>query len=370
MGANESKKESSVKIENNTFTINRTDINVLNKTVQNISNSVINNIMNQHSSSLQATNRLRISNTSFIADKDIEISQKNEGSIKITTEFINTIITTLQTDIATTLTSAIENNISQDIMSKMMNKLDEHIKDGWGNLDFGIGNKSSESDLTDITSNIEITNDTHMDLQNIVELVVNSEINNDISNQCMTDILLHNGIDIEMSDFIAKGNIRLNQANTFNVVSECIANNEIISSITDKLTQIFDVHIKEDKQSTATTDTTSDKTKIKENQGIGDAASEIVDSVGDTGKKLIDSAGDTSKKLIDSAGGAVSNIFSGMTWIFIIIGIVLIAAIIGIVIFLNSSAGQEITKKVADKGLSKFGGCNDNFIHKLIKSDQ
>lgn len=375
MGGNESKKENHVKVENNTFVVNRTDLNVLNKTSQSVSNEVITNIMNSHSTTMKATNRLRIKNTSFVADGDIEITQSNSGSVEITTDFINEVITTLQTDIAATLTSAIENNVSQDIMSKMMNKLDENIKNGWGNLEgVGIGNKSTESDLTDIKNNINITNDTHMDLQNIVELVVNSKINNDISNQCMNNILLENEIDMDMDDFIAKGDIRLNQINTFNVISSCTANNQVISSITDTIAQVFDVKIKEDKQTKSSTDTSSDIKKTKEDQGVGDAVSDAAKGVGEGASKVIDSAGEAGSKVVKSAGEAASSIFSGMTWIFIIIGVVLVAAIVGIVIFLNSDAGQSITQKVADKGLSKIGGCssiggcgsNNTFLKQLI----
>ena len=49
MGGNESKKESHVDIENDTFIVNRTDLDILNKTTQDISNNVINTIMNSHS---------------------------------------------------------------------------------------------------------------------------------------------------------------------------------------------------------------------------------------------------------------------------------------------------------------------------------
>lgn len=354
MGANESKKENYVKVENNTLVTNRSDLNVLNETTQEISNEVIVNIMNEHYSNMEATNTLNLNNVIMESDEDIEFTQTNKGSVKITTDFINDVVNNLQTDIAAKLTSAIENNVNQDIMNKMKSNLDENIKNGWGNIDkiIGIGNKSSESDITDIKNNIEITNDTHIKLQNIVKLVVNSKINNDISNKCISNVIQKNDMSIKDSNFIAKGNIRLSQNNTFEVVSNCIASNKIISSITDTIAQIFDVKIKEDKQTKTTTDTTSDVKKTKEDQGIGGAISDTAQGIG----KGINSAA-------KGIGEAASSIFSGMTWIFIIIGVVLVAAIIGIVIFLNSDAGQSITQKVADKGLSRIGGCNSNYCN-------
>lgn len=369
MGGSESKKENHVNIENNTFITNRSDLNVLNKTIQKVSNEVINHVMNEHHSNMEATNILNIDNVSITSNNDIEITQINKGSVKITTEFINDIVNNLQNDIAATLTSAIENNVNQDIMNKMMSNLEENVKNGWGNLDnIGIGNQSSESDLTNIKNNIEITNDTYMDLQNIVELVVNSKINNNVSNKCISNVIQKNDISIKNSNFIAEGNVRLNQSNTFEVVSSCVASNSIVSSITDTVAEIFNVQIKEDKQTISSTDTTADIKKTKEDQGIGDAGAELAKGVGEGAGKIIDSAGEAGSKIVNSAGEAVSGIFSGMTWIFIIIGVVLVAAIIGIVIFLNSDAGQSITKKVADKGLSRIGGCNSNntYLKQLI----
>ena len=373
MGGNESKQENHVKVKNNTFVTNRTDINMLNETNQNVSNNVIVNVTNSHTTNVKATNRLRIKNSSITVKGDIVIDQTNNSSVQITTEFINEVITRLQSDLTAAMTSAIENNVSNDILSKLMNNLEENMKKGWGNISdsLSVKNKSKQSDTTEILNNINLTNDTHTDLKNIINLVVDSKINNDISNQCMASALAENGIDIEDSDLLSSdGNFRLNQLNTLNFVSSCTANSKVIAEISDKLAQIFDVKIIEDKTNKTSTDTSSDIKKTKEEQGIGDAAADAAKGIGEGAGNIIDSAGEAGSKVVKSATEGISSIFSGMTWIFIIIGVVLVAAIIGIVIFLNSDAGQDITRKVADKGLSRFGGacCNsDNtFLSKLI----
>ena len=373
MGGNESKQENHVKIENNTFVTNRTDINMLNETTQNVSNNVIVNVTNSHTTNVKATNRLRIKNSSITVKGDIVIDQTNNLSVQITTEFINEVITRLQTDLTAAMTSAIENNVSNDILSKLMNNLEENMKKGWGNISdsLSVKNKSEQSDTTEILNNINITNDTHTDLKNIINLVIDSKINNDISNQCMATALAENGIDIENSDLLTSdGNFRLNQLNTLNFVSSCTANSKVIAEISDKLAQIFDVKIIEDKTNKTSTDTTSDIKKTKEDQGVGGAIEEGAQGIGEGASNIINSAGEAGSKVIKSATEGVSSIFSGMTWIFIIIGVVLVAAIIGIIIFLNSDAGQSITQKVADKGLSRIGGAyynlNNTFLSKLI----
>ena len=346
---------------------------MLNETNQNVSNNVIVNVTNSHTTNVKATNRLRIKNSSITVKGDIVIDQTNNSSVQITTEFINEVITRLQSDLTAAMTSAIENNVSNDILSKLMNNLEENMKKGWGNISdsLSVKNKSKQSDTTEILNNINLTNDTHTDLKNIINLVVDSKINNDISNQCMASALVENGIDIEDSDLLSSdGNFRLNQLNTLNFVSSCTANSKVIAEISDKLAQIFDVKIIEDKTNKTSTDTSSDIKKTKEEQGIGDAAADAAKGIGEGAGNIIDSAGEAGSKVVKSATEGISSIFSGMTWIFIIIGVVLVAAIIGIVIFLNSDAGQDITRKVADKGLSRFGGacCNsDNtFLSKLI----
>ena len=373
MDGNESKQENHVKVENNTFVVNRTDINMLNETNQNVSNNVIVNVTNSHTTNVKATNRLRIKNSSITVKGDIVIDQTNNSSVQITTEFINEVVTRLQSDLTAAMTSAIENNVSNDILSKLMNNLEENMKKGWGNISDSIGvkNKSEQSDTTEILNNINLTNDTHTDLKNIINLVVESKINNDISNQCMASALTENGIDIEDSDLLTSdGNFRLNQLNTLNFVSSCTANSKVIAEISDKLAQIFDVKIVEDKTNKTSTDTSSDMKKTKEEQGIGGAIGEGAQGIGEGASKVIDSAGEAGSKVVKSATEGVSSIFSGMTWIFVIVGVVIVAAIVGIVIFLNSGAGQDITRKVADKGLSKIGGacCNSNntFLSKLI----
>lgn len=353
MGGNESKKEDHVKVENNTYVVNKTDIEMLNRTNQSVSNNAMVKIIQQNTTQTVATNSLTIDNVELEIDGNLNIDMTNNVSVKITTEFINKVVTQIQTDLAASMTSAIENNVSNEILSKLMNHLDEKTKNGWGDISdkLGIMDKSSESKSTEIINKINTSNELYTKLENVINLVVNSSINTEISNQCINTAINKNNATIQNSKLKVHGNFSLNQLNTLELVSSCTANNEVISEITDKLAQVFDVKIKDDKQNKSSSDTSSDITKETENQGIGGAIGEGAEGVGKGAGEILEKTGDALSKTIDSAGGAVSGIFSGMTWIFIVIGIVIVVAIIGIVIFLNSGAGQEISKSVAAKGL-------------------
>ena len=376
MGGNESKKESHVKVENETFVVNKTDIEMLNETNQRTSNDAIVEVVQSSSTNTVAKNKLTLKGVKIKTSKSFKIDMTNNSSVQITTAFMNKVITRIQSDLSADMTSKIENNVSNDMLSKLMNHLDEKTKNGWGDLGdlsekLGIMDNTSESDSKEIINKINMSNDLHTKLQNVVNLVVNSTINTKISNQCINNMISEIETTIEDSEIDVGEDFSLNQNNTIKLVITCTATNEIISEISDKLTQLFDIEIKDDKQNKTTTDTTSDMTKETENQGIGGAVGEGAKGIGEGASEVIDSAGEAGSKVVKSAGEAASSVFSGMTWIFVIVGFVLVAAIVGIVIFLNSGAGQEISKKVADKGLSKIGGCsscssNNTFLKQLI----
>lgn len=360
MGANNSKKSNILRSENNTYIINKTTINSLNKTIQNISSEIVNNVIQSSTSNVDVQNITNMVGVIVESKDTIKFSQDNTSNIKITDELVSEIVAQLQSNISSELINEITNNVDNDILNDIINKTTENIENGFLNTEsmnklLGIGNKSEESNLTELVNNINMNNDITTNLQNIVELVIESSISNNTSQQCMKNVISKNVANFKDSQFYSEeGGFVFTQNNTLTLISTCILNSKIISSITDKLMSITQIKVENDTSNKASNKSSNESSKSVKNQGIGDAAADVAKGIGEGASKIV-----------DSAGNAVSSVFSGMTWIFVVVGVVLIAALIGIVIFLNSSAGQEISKKVIDKGLSKIGGSND-FLYRLI----
>ena len=377
---NKSSKESNLRVENNTFITNETAINSLNETITEKSSNIINKVCQSSYNGAIVKNIINFEGLKVKA-KNVKLTQSNEAAITVDAKLTSKIVSQLKTDLTNDITNAIASNTDSNILSELVNKASENIEKGFLSDIMNIGNTSEEVDNTEIINNINVNNSTKVNLQNIVKLVLNNTITNEQSQQCVSNVISQNEAYLKNSEYEVDEDFQLAQSNVVNLYISCVCNSEIISEISDTLATVLQVEVESDNKTSASTSTDNTSEKTEKSEGAGDAAADIAKGVGEgvgTAAKgagegistAAKGAGEGINSAAKGVGEAASSIFSGMTWIFIIIGVVLVAAIIGIVIFLNSGAGQEITKKVADKGLSRFGGacCNSNntFLSKLI----
>lgn len=352
MGANNSTSEKNLsKAENNVYTINKSTINELNENIQSNTQSATTEIVNANTTQATAQNSTNISGLTLKA-KNFKIGQNNEMAVIFTVQNINNIVTQLQTDITNTISNYLKENLTNDIESDLVNNAIEKINNGFLNTKDALkfGDVSNSENIQETINNIQTENDIEKNIENIVKLCVETTINTNLVNQCINTNGNYNEVNINNSNFNLDEGFIIDQSNIVDIAVNCLNNNQLINTITDKLLQITDITVINDTENKETAKTEKITQKEETNEGIGDAAGKVIDKAGDVAGEILDKSGDVITKTTEGAGtilsktgDALSNIFKSSTGIFIVIGIVAILVVIAVVYALtNENTGKNV----------------------------
>lgn len=372
------KNSTITKSENNTYMVNRTDLEFLNQTMIDKSQKAVQDVLTKHRTEAAVNNTIRLIGVNFKGSRFV-IDQTNDINVEFTSEVINDITVQIQSNLSNELVNDIQNSVDTNMLADIINKAAENIENGMLNTDIATDNES----VTESIQNISINNSTSVNLKNIVNIAINSVINQKVMSECINTSTGKNIF--EMSNDTntnepvlvdVEGDIIITQQNAVNIVQHCTTTNKIMASITDKLAQITNVKIIEDKKTTTDTKSINEENKTIENKGVG----EVAESVGEGAGNIIDKTGTATGNIIDKSGKAASNVISSSMWIIIIIGVAVVIGIVLIIFLVKGFASNTVTTiaehpELIDKGISAakeiYGmtpqGAATNVASKILK---
>lgn len=372
------KNSTITKSENNTYMVNRTDLEFLNQTMIDKSQKAVQDVLTKHKTEAAVNNTIRLIGVNFKGSRFV-IDQTNDVNVEFTSEVINDITIQIQSNLSNELVNDIQNSVDTNMLADIINKAAENIENGMLNTNIASDNES----VTKSIQNISVNNSTSINLKNIVNIAINSVINQKVMSECINTSTGKNIF--EMSNDTntnepvlvdVEGDIIITQQNAVNIVQHCTTTNKIMASITDKLAQITNVKIIEDKKTTTDTKSINEENKTIENKGVG----EVAESVGEGAGNIIDKTGTATGNIIDKSGKAASNVISSSMWIIIIIGVAVVIGIVLIIFLVKGFASNTVTTiaehpELIDKGVSAakeiYGmtpqGAATNVASKILK---
>lgn len=349
------KNSTITKSENNTYMVNRTDLEFLNQTMIDKSQKAVQDVLTKHKTEAAVNNTIRLIGVNFKGSRFV-IDQTNDVNVEFTSEVINDITAQIQSNLSNELVNDIQNSVDVNMLADIINKAAEDIENGMLNTDIASNNES----ITKSIQNISVNNSTSVNLKNIVNIAINSVINQKVMSECINTSTGKNIF--EMSNDTntnepvlvdVEGDIVITQQNAVNIVQHCTTTNKIMASITDKLAQITNVKIIEDKKTTTDTKSINEENKTIENKGVG----EVAESVGEGAGNIIDKTGTATGNIIDKSGKAASNVIGSSMWIIIIIGVAVVIGIVLIIFLVKGFASNTVNTiaehpELIDKGVS------------------
>lgn len=372
------KNSTITKSENNTYMVNRTDLEFLNQTMIDKSQKAVQDVLTKHKTEAAVNNTIRLIGVNFKGSRFV-IDQTNDVNVEFTSEVINDITAQIQSNLSNELVNDIQNSVDTNMLADIINKAAENIENGMLNTNIASDNES----ITESIQNISVNNSTSVNLKNIVNIAINSVINQKVMSECINTSTGKNIF--EMSNDTntnepvlvdVEGDIIITQQNAINIVQHCTTTNKIMASITDKLAQITNVKIIEDKKITTDTKSINEENKTIENKGVG----EVAESVGEGAGNIIDKTGTATGNIIDKSGKAASNVIGSSMWIIIIIGVAVVIGIVLIIFLVKGFASNTVTTiaehpELIDKGVSAakeiYGmtpqGAASNVASKILK---
>lgn len=289
---------SSIKHENNTLIVNKTDIEILNKNVTDIVVDSIVNAANKCSAGISNTQRIGLDNIQVAGDFVLDgVEQKQSAVLNFECVQVTSIINEIHTDILNTMMNAIKNSSSQDILDQLESNAKATNKTGFASFPISGATKSS----SDTKNNYTSVDEKLINVQNVIENHISNSFKAESVNECISTV--KNYQDIHKSNIKVDGNMtikNITQEQSSSMISKCVQNNEIVNRMANKIASDLGITIQDDKQITKKTETktTSDTTRVSEGP-------------------------------ID----AIKNLFTGQSAIITVIVIVLIIIILGIVAF-------------------------------------
>ena len=369
------KNSTITKSENNTYMVNRTDLEFLNQTMIDKSQKAVQDVLTKHKTEAAVNNTIRLIGVNFKGSRFV-IDQTNDVNVEFTSEVINDITIQIQSNLSNELVNDIQNSVDTNMLADIINKAAENIENGMLNTNIASDNES----VTKSIQNISVNNSTSVNLKNIVNIAINSVINQKVMSECINTSTGKNIFEMtndkEPVLVDVEGDIIITQQNAVNIVQHCTTTNKIMASITDKLAQITNVKIIEDKKTTTDTKSINEENKTIENKGVG----EVAESVGEGAGNIIDKTGTATGNIIDKSGKAASNVISSSMWIIIIIGVAVVIGIVLIIFLVKGFASNTVNTiaehpELIDKGVSAakeiYGmtpqGAASNVASKILK---
>ena len=346
------KNSTITKSENNTYMVNRTDLEFLNQTMIDKSQKAVQDVLTKHKTEAAVNNTIRLIGVNFKGSRFV-IDQTNDVNVEFTSEVINDITIQIQSNLSNELVNDIQNSVDTNMLADIINKAAENIENGMLNTNITSDNES----VTKSIQNISVNNSTSVNLKNIVNIAINSVINQKVMSECINTSTGKNIFEMtndkEPVLVDVEGDIIITQQNAVNIVQHCTTTNKIMASITDKLAQITNVKIIEDKKTTTDTKSINEENKTIENKGVG----EVAESVGEGAGNIIDKTGTATGNIIDKSGKAASNVISSSMWIIIIIGVAVVIGIVLIIFLVKGFASNTVNTiaehpELIDKGVS------------------
>lgn len=282
--ASKSKAKSETNITN--VVVNKTDLEFFNQTI----NTNITEKTTKAASSCVSD----VSGKQEISLKDIKVGgnltiNDVEQSVQIDVNFscINTtnIVNDVQGDMLTQMMGQLDSISDSGLQSEIMNKLAASAS----NSGLQIGSGGTNSDVESTTNvNNEITNETKVNVRNVVENTVKNVFNEESMNECISRVSGNQIFGLKRID--VEGDLTLNdltQRAVISVFANCVSEQNFGTQVVNKLANKAGMEVKAENKTTTDTKTTTEAESKSTQSGI------------------LPDFGDKKKKLIPIVGGAV-----------------------------------------------------------------
>ena len=307
-----SKTSTLKKTENNTYIVNQTDVDILQEKITEKSQKIITKVLNKNAVTVNLTNKIDLIG-SKLTGSSFTIGQKNVAVVDFSVEVINEITQQLQSTIANEAANMITSSADSSVLTDLVNNAKTQIEKGFVNTDFG----GKDESVDEAINNLYTTTSTNIAIKEIVKIAVNSEINTDTVNECVSTLKSDNIVEVIGTEIAVTGEIVLTQENALTLTISCLTDNEIMNAITDNIANITKVEIINDTTNNITSETESTTDTDVTDDGLGQTFEDLGSGLGTA---------------IDAGSGLVSSATSGMAVIVIgvviVIGMVLIVAVV------------------------------------------
>lgn len=279
-----SKSRSTIKTENNTLVVNRSDINILNKTVNEAVVNVVSKTNQSCANQVSLSNVIDFSGATISGDLNIGSGGENDCQVTLEQEGVFTFKCVNSSDLRNNVGSQIIDTVMQqldqansnDIVQKLENTADAKAKTGA----LSLGISSSNTNVSGINRYQQV-NESKKNIQNIVRSSVESNFTNENVSNCVSKIEQMQGFDASGS--LIGGNVNMcnfNSKQVSNAFVECLNVNEVSNKVINDAAKALDITIKEDVQTQQTAESTTTATATAEVQGVIDAIGNVLGSIG------------------------------------------------------------------------------------------
>ena len=336
---NKSSATSAITQVSNTLVVNKSSLDYLNQlTTSTTSNNIV-SILSTCKGEMTNINILDFGGTLNISSgSNVVFNQNIKSTVNFKCLQQQSVQSQLIQNMSTTIYNALQNSVSNDVLSKLDAQAQAASQSAFLSLS---GSKSSAEVNTN--SNTQIINQNDKTVKNVINMAVTSNFTQETINSCISGML-----NKQIASF--GGGVNVTNASTFTInqdiatsqVQDCIQNSSFANGITNSLIQFFQMDVKDDTTSQATTEQTSTATSESKASGFFEDIGEMFKGIGEGLGNLLG---------IGSIG--TSALYSSSSCCSLICCIIFI--IILYFIFINPDESKELISngQIASKSLSK-----------------
>lgn len=249
-----SKSKSSIRTENNTTVINKSDINLLNKSVNKAISNVVSNTKQNCSNQVSLKNVIDFSGSTIKGNLNIgsgsdsndkngcKVNLEQEGAFTFKCTNASEMQNAVGSKMIDTIMQKLRNSNSSDIVQKLNAQAKTKAKKA--GLDFGSSKADSK---VDAINNYKQVNETEKDIQNVIKNVVTSNVTNNTVSNCINQI--NNKQGFNASGALIEGKVDFCNFQSKQVAKtfvNCMNKNNITNKVTNQTARSLGVDIKDD----------------------------------------------------------------------------------------------------------------------------
>ena len=248
-----SSSKSAIKQESNTLVVNKSTINSLNQLTTSTSSNSIVKMLSSCKGEMTNINTLDFGGTLTISGgSSVTLNQSIKSDVNFKCLQQQSVQSQIKQEMSSAIYNALQNSVSNDILTQLDAQAQSASQAAFASL------TSSKSDASvDTKSNTEIINQNEKTVKNVIDMAVSNNFTQETINSCISSMLnqqiasFKSGVTVtDKSTLVIDQNIATSQ------IQSCIQNSSFSSDISNSLVQFFQLDIKDDTTTAATTEQT------------------------------------------------------------------------------------------------------------------
>lgn len=275
---NKSSATSAITQVSNTLVVNKSSLDYLNQlTTSTTSNNIV-NILSSCKGEMTNINVLDFGGTLNISSgSNVTLNQNIKSTVNFKCLQQQSVQSQLVQNMSTTIYNALQNSVSNDVLTKLDAQAQAASQSAFLSLS---GSKANAEVNTN--SNTQIINQNDKTVKNVINMAVTNNFTQDTVNACISSMLNKQIATFKGGANVTSGStLTINQDIATTQVTDCIQNSSFSSDITNSLVQFFQMDIKDDTSSQATTEQTSTATSESKASGFFEDIGEMFKGIGE-----------------------------------------------------------------------------------------